>query len=67
MCEMDKIMDLANKYNLKVIEDCAQSHGAPHTKVKKLVQLEMWVFFLSYQNFWCLWRRRLYYYNDEQT
>ena len=30
MCEMDKIMDLANKYNLKVIEDCAQSHGATY-------------------------------------
>jgi dTDP-4-amino-4,6-dideoxygalactose transaminase len=28
MCEMDKIMAIAKKYNLKVIEDCAQSHGA---------------------------------------
>ena len=28
MCEMDKIMALAKKHNLKVIEDCAQSHGA---------------------------------------
>lgn len=26
--KMDFIMDLAKKYNLKVIEDCAQSHGA---------------------------------------
>ena len=26
-CDMDKIMHLAHKYNLKVIEDCAQSHG----------------------------------------
>jgi dTDP-4-amino-4,6-dideoxygalactose transaminase len=25
-CEMDKIMVIADKYNLKVIEDCAQSH-----------------------------------------
>ena len=30
MCEMDKIMEIANKYNLKVIEDCAQSHGATY-------------------------------------
>jgi dTDP-4-amino-4,6-dideoxygalactose transaminase len=30
MCEMDKIMFLAKKYNLKVIEDCAQSHGATY-------------------------------------
>ena len=27
-CEMDKISDIANKYNLKIIEDCAQAHGA---------------------------------------
>lgn len=27
-CDMDPIMDLANQYNLKVIEDCAQAHGA---------------------------------------
>lgn len=26
-CQMDKIMDIANKHNLKVVEDCAQSHG----------------------------------------
>lgn len=25
---MDKIMSIAKKYNLKVVEDCAQSHGA---------------------------------------
>lgn len=27
-CEMDSILKIANKHNLKVIEDCAQSHGA---------------------------------------
>lgn len=27
-CEMDKILSLAQKYNLYVIEDCAQAHGA---------------------------------------
>ncbi|MCM8771863.1 MAG: DegT/DnrJ/EryC1/StrS family aminotransferase [Candidatus Omnitrophica bacterium] len=27
-CEMDKIMELAQKYNLKVIEDCSQSHAS---------------------------------------
>lgn len=26
-CDMDKIMSIAKKYNLKVVEDCAQSHG----------------------------------------
>lgn len=28
VCEMDKITAIAKKHNLKVIEDCAQSHGA---------------------------------------
>lgn len=28
VCEMDSIMQLAHKYDLKVIEDCAQAHGA---------------------------------------
>lgn len=27
-CNMSKIMEIAQKYNLKVIEDCAQSHGS---------------------------------------
>lgn len=30
VCEMDKINVIAKKYNLKVIEDCAQSHGAKY-------------------------------------
>ena len=29
-CEMDSIMDIARKHNLKVIEDCAQAHGATY-------------------------------------
>ena len=27
-CEMDSIMDIARKYRLYVVEDCAQAHGA---------------------------------------
>lgn len=27
-CDMDPIMKLANQYDLKVVEDCAQAHGA---------------------------------------
>ncbi len=30
MCEMDAVMLIAKKYDLKVIEDCAQSHGAKY-------------------------------------
>lgn len=28
VCQMDLIIDLAKKYGLKIIEDCAQAHGA---------------------------------------
>ena len=34
-CEMDKIMKIARRYNLKVIEDAAQAHGAEY-KGKKV-------------------------------
>ena len=30
MCKMDEIMDIAHKYNLKVVEDCAQSIGSEY-------------------------------------
>ncbi len=30
VCEMDPILSIAKKHNLKVIEDCAQSHGAKY-------------------------------------
>jgi len=33
-CEMDKILKIAKKYKLKVIEDCAQSHLAEYKKKK---------------------------------
>jgi dTDP-4-amino-4,6-dideoxygalactose transaminase len=29
-CEMDPIMEIAEKHHLKVIEDCAQAHGAKY-------------------------------------
>jgi dTDP-4-amino-4,6-dideoxygalactose transaminase len=29
-CEMDSILNVCKKYNLKLIEDCAQSHGAKY-------------------------------------
>ena len=29
-CDMDPIMEIAKKYNLKVLEDCAQAHGATY-------------------------------------
>ena len=34
-CDMDPIMEIANKYKLFVIEDCAQAHGATY-KGKKI-------------------------------
>jgi len=29
-CDMDTIMDIAKKYNLYIVEDCAQAHGATY-------------------------------------
>lgn len=29
-CDMDAILDVANRYNIHVIEDCAQAHGAEY-------------------------------------
>lgn len=34
MCKMDEIMDIARKYNLKVVEDCAQSIGSEYKDKK---------------------------------
>lgn len=34
-CEMDPIVDVAKKYGLRIIEDCAQAHGATY-KGKKV-------------------------------
>lgn len=33
-CEMDTIMEIANKHGLRVVEDCAQAHGATYKNVK---------------------------------
>lgn len=33
-CDMDEILKIANKNNIKVIEDCAQSHGAEYKGIK---------------------------------
>lgn len=34
MCEMDSINSIAKQHNLKVIEDCAQAHGAKYKNIK---------------------------------
>lgn len=33
-CDMDPIMEIAKKYNLYVVEDCAQAHGAEYKNKK---------------------------------
>lgn len=46
-CDMDKIMDIANKYNLKIIEDCAQAHGTTfnNKKVGTFGDIACWSFY----------------------
>ena len=34
LCNMSAIMNIAKKHDLKVIEDCAQSHGACHNEIR---------------------------------
>lgn len=34
-CNMDTIIDIANKYNCYIIEDCSQAHGAEYSNGKK--------------------------------
>ncbi|AXM95955.1 DegT/DnrJ/EryC1/StrS family aminotransferase [Pseudomonas plecoglossicida] len=45
-CDMDPIMDLAEQFNLKVIEDCAQAHGARYKgrPVGSIGQIGAWSF-----------------------
>ena len=46
-CDMDKIMDMAKKHNLKVIEDCAQAHGTTwnNKKVGSIGDIGCWSFY----------------------
>ena len=46
-CDMTKICDIANKYNLKVVEDCAQSHGTAWNgkKVGTFGDIACWSFY----------------------
>ena len=45
-CDMDPIMELAEKHGLKVIEDCAQAHGARYKgrSVGTIGQIGTWSF-----------------------
>ncbi len=45
-CEMDEIMALANQHNIKVIEDCAQAHGAKYKgqSVGSIGHISAWSF-----------------------
>jgi len=48
-CEMEKIWELAKKYNLKVIEDAAESHGAQYKggKTGNLADITAFSFFAN--------------------
>ncbi|MBQ6217594.1 MAG: DegT/DnrJ/EryC1/StrS family aminotransferase [Erysipelotrichaceae bacterium] len=46
-CDMDKIMELAKKHSLKVVEDCAQAHGTmwKDKKVGSIGDIACWSFY----------------------
>ena len=46
-CDMDKIMEIAHKHDLKVIEDCAQAHGTTWRgkKVGSIGDIGCWSFY----------------------
>ena len=46
-CDMTKIMDIAKKYDLKVVEDCAQSHGTTwnNKKTGTIGDIACWSFY----------------------
>ena len=46
-CDMDKIMDIAKKHSLKVVEDCAQAHGTTwnNKKVGTFADMACWSFY----------------------
>ena len=46
-CDMDKIMNIAKKHNLKVVEDCAQAHGTTWNgkRVGTFGDLACWSFY----------------------
>ena len=51
LSDMEKINNIAAKYNLIVIEDCSQSHGAKFIKSKKFKTKFECLFTLPYQKF----------------
>ena len=60
-CEMEPILQLAKKYNLKVIEDCAQAHGAMYKDQQIGTFGEFGAFSLSNKKSWMSRRWRCYY------
>ena len=57
-CDMQPIMELAREKNIRVIEDCAQAHGARYQgrSVGSLGDVAAWSFCQDKINHW--WRRR---------
>lgn len=44
LCDMEAITTIANKHNLKVVEDCAQAHGASYKGKKAGNRGDFWAF-----------------------
>ena len=33
-CDMDELLKISKEFDIKIIEDCAQAHGAKYKKIK---------------------------------
>ena len=50
-CNMTEILKIKKKYNLKIIEDCAQSTGAIHKKKNQVILVTSGVFLSTQQKY----------------
>jgi dTDP-4-amino-4,6-dideoxygalactose transaminase len=57
-CDMDTLIEISNKYSIKIIEDACQAHGAKYNGKKVGSIGKVGAFFLSFENNNSRWRWR---------
>lgn len=65
-CNMKEMKEICDKYNLYLIEDCAQSHFTEYNWIKLWNYWELWCFsFYPSKNIWAFWDAWCIVTNDE--